>query len=199
MLWLLQIGFLGSFYKGMKERRVINIANTITSEYGKSNFEDTIKQLAFKNSIFIFITDNSGRILYSFDEHKSSDSNQLRENGQGQTLMGEIFGLIPRNYNEFLNKLNSSNKKYITYTTKQDRFVGETLVHGRQLDDAILYISTPIETVNATTQILQTQLIYVTIIASILSFLIAFFIARKLSKPISKINESAKELAKRQL
>jgi signal transduction histidine kinase len=58
-------------------------------------------------------------------------------------------------------------------------------------DGSTLYISTPLEPLNATTNILRTQLVYVTVIALLLSFVLAFFIARKFARPVAKITEQA--------
>jgi signal transduction histidine kinase len=76
------------------------------------------------------------------------------------------------------------------------RFGGKSLIYGAFLSDAVLYISTPLDPVNATTDILRTQLIYITAAALVLSLIIAFFIARKFSKPVEAITKQAGSLAK---
>ena len=69
ILWLLQIVFLSNFYEGMKTKGVMKVASEIESKYGQSDFESTIDQLTFKNSVMVFITDTEGNIEYFSDEH----------------------------------------------------------------------------------------------------------------------------------
>lgn len=70
LLWLLQIVFLSSFYNSMKRSEIIKIGETVQKAYEEEDFEDTISDIAFSNSILIFITDENGNALYSFDEHR---------------------------------------------------------------------------------------------------------------------------------
>lgn len=191
-LWLLQIVFLNNFYEGMKTESVINLAKQIEEAYRQDgvDFESTVDQLTFKNSLLVFVTDMEGNIIYSSDEHGIDNGFVGKPGGFQQ------FGrALPMNYSEFLAKLNASTEDYISYT--KEHFGSSTLVYGMKLDDnTVLYISTPIEPIGMTVEILQNQLIYVTIIALLLGFIIAFFIAKKLAKPLTKITNSAEELAK---
>ncbi|GHU44690.1 hypothetical protein FACS1894111_12360 [Clostridia bacterium] len=93
-------------------------------------------------------------------------------------------------------KLSRSKKDFILYKIKQDNFSGQTLIYGVKLDQAVLYISSPLEALDATTEILRTQLIYITAIALLLGFVIAFFMSKKLANPITKITHTAAKLAK---
>jgi signal transduction histidine kinase len=61
-------------------------------------------------------------------------------------------------------------------------------------DRNILYIFSPLYPMQSTIDILQSQLIYVTIIAMLMAFLISFFISRRISEPIVNITKSAEKL-----
>jgi signal transduction histidine kinase len=61
-------------------------------------------------------------------------------------------------------------------------------------DRNVLYIFSPLYPMQSTIDILQSQLIYVTIIAMVLAFLISFFISRRISEPIENITRSAEKL-----
>jgi signal transduction histidine kinase len=61
-------------------------------------------------------------------------------------------------------------------------------------DRNVLYIFSPLYPMQSTIDILQNQLIYVSVIAMILAFIIAFFISRRISEPIENITRSAEKL-----
>lgn len=188
LIWLLQIVFLRSFYKSMKADSIETVADKIAQKYGESDFESTIDQLVYRNSILVYVTDQRGNIIYSSDEHGPGRKPDGPGNAGGQRA-------LPQDYNDFLSKLFQSETGYVSYTIKQNNFSGETLIYGIHLQDSVVYISTPLEPLDSTMEILGTQLIYVTVISLILGFGIAFFISRKLSQPIVKITESAGRLA----
>lgn len=177
----------------MKIKGVMKVASEIESKYGQSDFESAIDRLTFKNSVLVFITDTEGNIKYVSDEHDSGKPpKDLPEEAIEQPKRNRP---LPENFNEFLQKLNASTEDYISY--KVEEFKGPTLVYGSKLDnDTILYISTSIGPINLTTNILKTQLVYVTITALLLGLVVSFFIAKKVAKPIIKITNSAERLAK---
>jgi signal transduction histidine kinase len=61
-------------------------------------------------------------------------------------------------------------------------------------DRNVLYIFSPLYPMQSTIDILQSQLVYITIIAMIMAFLISFFISRRISGPIENITRSAEKL-----
>ncbi|GHV36969.1 two-component sensor histidine kinase [Clostridia bacterium] len=183
-LWLMQIVFLQSFYESMKTADVKEIADTIIADYASAGFETTIDSLTFRNALLVCITDARGNVVYTSDEHGPRGG------------PGGGFRPLPNGYAEFLAKLAQSADGRVSYSEGSDRFDGKSLVYGAKMGGEILYISTPLEPVNSTTDILRRQLVYVTAAALFLSFIVAFFIARKFSKPVSAISEQAGRLAK---
>lgn len=206
ILWLLQMVFLNNFYKGMKKNEVIKIANEIKGSYNQEEFEDKINEIAFKNSVLIFLTDEDGNVKNFFDEHILFEKREqvLIENnrpslippGDGAIQQGSIYRAVSIEFDDILKKLQESEEEYAINIIKEPRFSGETLIYGEKIEGGYLIISTPIEAMSGATLVLRTQLIYVTIISLIFSFLIAFLISKKFTKPISQITYSAKELAK---
>ncbi len=197
ILWLAQTVFLGNFYHIMKENDVSGMADTIMQKQDDADFEDTIDQLAYDNSSLILVIDQSGEVLYQSDGHGPGAVFQTKSEG-GQTVqINKSFSPpIQQHFNELINDLLTSPEETLSYTYEEAGFDGETLVYGAEMGDKILLISTPLDPVDATTDILKSQLVYVTIIALILGVLISYFIARKLAKPITKITTSAEKLAK---
>jgi signal transduction histidine kinase len=196
-LWLMQIVFLQSFYVSMKTSDVKKIADTIISEYEQDEFEATIDRLAFRNAILVLVTDARGNVIYSSDEHGSGSYGGNGGNGGNGGPRGNLgFRPLPIHYDDFIEKLSQSADGRAIYTENNNRMDGNSLVYGATLPDALLYISTPLEPVNSTTDILRRQLVYVTAASLLFSLVIAVFIARKFAKPVTAISEQAGRLAK---
>jgi signal transduction histidine kinase len=221
LVWLLQTVFLSSFYRGMKERSVAAVATEIAENYGGADLAGTIDRLVFTNSLLVYVTDLDGNLLYTSDEHgpggefgsaagndgpaesggPAGNNGSASNNGPGANGGPADAGggggrrLLPIDYSDFLSRLTASEEDTISYTVNQSNFSGRSLIYGKRLENAAIYISTPIEPLDATIGILRTQLVYITIITVIAGFVIAFFISRKLANPIVKITKSAEKLA----
>ncbi len=200
VLWLLQTVFLQSFYEDMKTRDILRVADTLAAAYGQDDFETVVDRTAYTNSILVYVTDFSGTILYATDEHgpaRQKDNTPFKQNGPGG-----FSHVLPYGYDGFLTTLAESEGGRLTYTVDRGDitrggFKSKSLICGARLgDDAALYITTPLDPVEATTGILRTQLVYVTVIALVLSLVIAFFIARKFSSPVAAITRQAEDLAR---
>lgn len=199
-LWLMQIVFLQSFYERMKTADVKAIADAILGEYGQDGFEDAVDRLTFRNAILVFLTDPQGQILYTSDEHgpgrRGSGGPGAAAPG-GPDRPGAVWlRPLPADFAGFMARLSQSADGRVSYTESSGRFQGRMLIYGARLPDALLYISTPLDPVNATTEILRTQLLYVTAAALLLSLVVAFFIARRFSRPVSEISAQAAKLSK---
>ena len=174
----------------MKIRDVGQAAQTIADHYGQEDFQSTIDKLTFRNAMLVIVTDFQGNVLMSSDEHAPGGPfGNPRRPGSGTQRP------LPPDYASFVSLLEQSRDGTISYTATDTRHPGKSLVYGMQLPNAALYISTPLDPVNATTDILRTQLLYVTIVALLLSLLIAWFLSRKVSTPVQAITHQAAELA----
>lgn len=176
-LWFFQICFLGSFYKWRKSVDLKKIANEIINNYDENNIDNTYDFLAYNRNICVDILVDNKRIYSS--------------NGLG--CMGTSSLEYERQKVQFI----QSKKDKVNFIIFHPRFNNETLVYGMKLkNQTYMFISTSLQPVTATTEILAYQLIIVTFIVFALSFLIGYFISKKISKPIEKINESTKKMAK---
>lgn len=197
-LWLMQIVFLQNFYQKMKTADIADIADTIADKYGEEDFQTTVDRITFRNAVLVFVTDLEGNVIYVSDEHGGGGEDGGQKPGSGAAGLAPLRSL-PTGYDHFIARLNQSESGYVSYTVQDDRFQGKSLIYGAKLaDSAILYISTPMDAVNSTTEILRVQLLYVTAASLLLSLIIAFFIARKFSKPVSAISKQAEKLAERE-
>lgn len=197
VLWFLQIIFLNSYYQAMKTREVLRAANTLMSEYEKGDFDEVVSQYSFKNNMFILITDLNGYPLYS-------SGTSLRGTQGGKMIMEGhekgFGGLSIREYYSVTQQLMQGNKDRIYYKISSPSGNMQMMVYGSLIktngvNQAILYITSPLDPIDSTTAILKNQLIIVTFILLILAFIISFFISKKLSKPIEDLTASAKKLA----
>jgi signal transduction histidine kinase len=193
LLWLLQTVFLQSLYEGMMTRQLERVADELAAARDASDFEALLDRAAYDNSILVYLIDENGVIGYTTDEHMSARRND--RNGRMSPGMGGMMRGLPSDYAEFTQKLGESRDGRVSYTLQSGASGAKTLVLGVALDGAALYISTPLDPLNATIEILRRQLMYVSAAALILGLVIAFFIARRFTRPVTAITNQAGALA----
>ncbi len=188
ILWFMQVILLQSYYSSMKKNEIHKIAENVELKYTyENNYEEYIDNMAYKNASAIFIFNKSGDTIYSSN------------NSSGQTNIAQMpTRPIAIDTTGIVNKILSSPNQKINYTLKVDRFKTELYVYGKLMQDTddIIVIVSSIDPIDATTSILQNQLLYITIIALFIASIVSIFISRRLSMPIKNINEEAKKLAK---
>lgn len=202
VLWLLQTVFLQSFYNSMIIRNTISAADKITSYEPYSNNAETLDKLSWDNSLLVYVTDTDGNLLYSADEYKkghrfADDYINVPEPPKGDRgPMDRPFHYrqLPDNFDEFLNKLSSSDNGEAELKTGQMYFYGKYIDYGSSGDKAILYLGTNLDPVGSTARIIRIQLIIVTFLSVAVGFLLALFISKSFSRPISQLNEKAHTL-----
>lgn len=177
-IWSLQILSLDVYYEWNKQSEIKKISNTIIDAYKKGDI-DVLDILSFQNDVCIEITEDK-KISYSTD---SISRGCLINNSQ------EI-----NNYKlEFM----LSNKKSIIYRVVNPKFNNKTLIYGIKIDkDVYAFISTSLDPIGSTVDILKKQLIFIIIIVLIIAALIALIISKTISKPIEKITQTSKEMSK---
>ncbi len=195
VLWFFQIVFLNSFYEIMKKQSISRLADEIIARYETERFDAYLDRTAFQNSVLIIISDYAGEVAYYSDEHGTGDLWKPAPNDTTDVPKSATDKPMPRDYNDFLNKLGESENGVVAYTVSQERFEGQTLVYGVKMDEGTLYISAPLPPVGTTIEVLKTQLFYVTLISLVFSLLLGYFISQKVSRPIMEINQQAKKLS----
>ena len=125
MIWLFQIVFLNSFYENMKTNSIKKVANEIQKTYEAGNYESEINQLAFKNSILIYITDTNGNLIFYSDEHgpwnKQNDQNKPVDINNVDNQRP-----LPLDFNDLLTKLKESENNHLYYAEHRNEFSGKT-------------------------------------------------------------------------
>ncbi len=183
ILWFMQVILLQSYYSSMKKSEVARLADQIQKNYDEENIKDLIDNIAYKNASTIFIYDLNENLKYS------TSLNVLSQVPTRPLIVEKITGIVDK-------ILNSSNNK-VSYTFKDQKYKSEIYVYGKLIKDkdACIVMVTSIDPIDATTSILQSQLVYVTIIALLISSIISIFLSRRISRPITKITQNARKLA----
>ena len=145
----------------------------------KSNYDNylVLDELAYTNDVCIEIT--SGTVsIYSTDQYNKG----CMLDSTSQSL--------------YKNAFIESGENVRAYKLINEKYDNETLIYALKIKDNIYaFVSTSLVPIDATTNILTRQLIYVSIGVLLLSFLIAIYISKYLSKPIVKLNKRAKKMA----
>lgn len=206
VLWLLQTVFLQRFYDGMIIRNTISAAESIAaqsagSECGDSQITGYIDDLSRENSVLVFVTDRDGSILYSADQfkkgrHPEDDSPEADRFARGPKNAYRQYRELPVDFPELLEALSSAKDE--TAELRRDDFY----VYGRYIsfegNEAVLYLGTTLGAVGSAARIIQTQLIWVTLLSVAVGFVLAWFQSRSFAKPIAQLNEKAHDLGENQ-
>ena len=184
----MQVIFLQSYYSKMKKNEVVRLSNEIEREYIKGNYAETVDKIAYKNASAIVLFDLSGNIIYA-----SSGNNMI----SGTNLQVPTRPLSI-NIEEVIEKMNNSSNKTISYTVKLDKLKTEIYIYGRKIENSnvCFCIASSIDPVDATTNVLKSQLIYVTAISLFVSIIVSIFLSRRISYPIKEMTDTASKLAK---
>lgn len=199
ILWFMQVIFLQSYYSSMKKGEVVKLAEKIEAEYKRGDFLDFLDDIAYKNASNIYIYNSQEQLIYT-------SVGSLNQNGQVGGQNGGQNGNISQSPSRFINidasvvlkKIKESSSEKISETLELNKPKTELYVYGELIEgtDEYLVMVVSIDPIDATTSVLKSQLVYVTIIALLISSIISIFISRRLSRPILKITQSAKKLSK---
>ena len=201
----MQVIFLQSYYSKMKKTEIISIADKIEKNYNMDNYTEYIDNVAYKNVSSIMLYDLEGNIVYTTNSDgvvtQPRNNNILSSSGQLQTERKNIdFGpskMVNIDGKTIVNKTKLETEKKLNSILKIDKFKSEIFIHSRifQNNDICLVIVASIDPIDSTTSVLQSQLVYITIISLIFSAIISIFLSKNLSKPIENMRNSASILA----
>jgi len=176
LLWLLQIIFLQTFYESMKVQQITSVGKELLKIYTPQEVDDFVNRASFQRGILVYVLDEDGDIIAGNDRFfrgKANDKPIQRKLAINKVKLGKAY----IDENDFMRMRSVSYLAQIPNRPKE-----------------YLYIIAPLERVDATTMVLQNQLVIVTIISLLISFVLAYYISKRLAKPISDITKSAKAL-----
>ena len=176
-LFFFQVIFINTFYEWTKTRTVKNLAQDILVTENDTSLYEKLDRVSYSENVCIELTNSNGDNLYST---YSSNCN-LRSKA------------IKRN---FIN----SNKKTKTYNLVNNFTRAKSIMNATRLSNNLyIFISTSLIPLDSTINIIEQQLIIVSIVVLLLSIVVAYFISKRLSNPIIRISKAAKLISKGKL
>ena len=176
-LFFFQVIFIDTFYEWTKTRTIKNLSKDILVTERDTSLYDKLDRVSYKENVCIELTNSNGDNLYST---YSSNCN-LRSKA------------IKRN---FIN----SNKKTKTYNLVNNFTREKSIMNATRLSNNLyIFISTSLIPLDSTINIIEQQLIIVSIVVLLLSIVVAYFISKRLSNPIIRISKAAKLISKGKL
>ena len=176
-LFFFQIIFINTFYEWTKTRTIKNLAQDILVTENDTSLYEKLDRVSYSENVCIELTNSNGDNLYST---YSSNCN-LRSKA------------IKRN---FIN----SNKKTKTYNLVNNFTRAKSIMNATRLSNNLyIFISTSLIPLDSTINIIEQQLIIVSIVVLLLSIVVAYFISKRLSNPIIRISKAAKLISKGKL
>lgn len=176
-LFFFQVIFIDTFYEWTKTRTIKNLSKDILITENDTSLYEKLDKVSYKENVCIELTNSNGNILYS-------------SNGNNCRLRSRT---IKRN---FINSNNDS-KTYnlINNFTKEKSIMSATKLSN----NLYVFISTSLIPLDSTINIIEQQLIVVSIVVLLFSIVVAYFISKRLSDPIIKISKAAKLISKGKL
>ena len=176
-LFFFQVIFIDTFYEWTKTRTIKNLSKDILVTERDTSLYDKLDRVSYKENVCIELTNSNGENLYS------SNGNNCRFRSK----------TIKRN---FIN----SNKESKTYNLVNNFTREKSIMSATKLSNNLyIFISTSLIPLDSTINIIEQQLIVVSIVVLLLSIVVAYFISKRLSLPITKISKAAKLISKGKL
>lgn len=196
LLWFMQVVLLQTYYSTMKKAETAQIGTEVENIFKNAlDYKDQIDKTAYKNSASIYIFNMKGELFYTNTSYGG-------QNYYGQNQTGTLAQMPGRNVSidisDIATKISESPTKKITYTLEIDRLKTQIYVYGKTIPDTeyCYVILMSIDPIDATSSVITSQLIYITIISLIISTVISLFMSKKISRPIKQMNDTAKKLGK---
>ncbi len=223
VLWLVQICYLDTFYKTIKNREAVQLTSEVTGilQSEDEDKEEKIDALTARYNMAVLVAEQDGTILYSAEYIPNSNLNtmpaelvrdcyeQAVEDG-GSTRI-EFGGGERKPFAQPDTDVPEMPEADDNAQADADRMLdGFMQNHGQERiesvitvnlvpvdgTDVLLFVNTQLTPVDATVNTLRVELVWITFIMILLSLVVALLISRQVSKSFIKINESAKKMAK---
>ena len=176
-LFFFQVIFINTFYEWTKTKTIKNLSKDILITENDTSLYEKLDKVSYKENVCIELTDNYGNHLYS----TYSNNCNLRSKAVKRNF------IISNKKNETYNLINNF--------TKEKSIMNATKVSN----NLYIFVSTSLIPLDSTINIIEQQLIIVSIVVLLLSIVIAYFISKRLSNPITKISKAAKLISKGKL
>lgn len=175
-------------YEANKIQSVKNAAEQIEEYIDDDNYSEMLFQTSLESDVCIRVLSddlnlaagNMGCALYRMDKNTIDHYIRLAKENDDEFLdLDRVFRPNRKENNEI-------REVVLTKIIEKDDDDDE---------DIVLMVNTNITPIDATTNTLKTQIIYISIITAILILLLALFLNRNIVTPLIKINQAAKSLS----
>ena len=195
LLWFMQVVFLQTYYSSMKKTETAQIGAEIENIFKNAlDYKDQIDKTAYRNSASIYILTDDGDIFYTNTTSAISYYNQNEA-----TYLAQMPGRnVSIDLSDIVENIYKSPNKRVSYTLNVDKLKTQIYVYGKDIPDTdyCYVIIMSIDPIDATSNVIRNQLIYITVISLIISTVISLFMSKRISRPIKRMNEEAKKLEK---
>ena len=191
----MQVVFLQTYYSSMKKTETAQIGAEIENIFKNAlDYKDQIDKTAYRNSASIYILTDDGDIFYTNTTSAISYYNQNEA-----TYLAQMPGRnVSIDLSDIVENIYKSPNKRVSYTLNVDKLKTQIYVYGKDIPDTdyCYVIIMSIDPIDATSNVIRNQLIYITVISLIISTVISLFMSKRISRPIKRMNEEAKKLEK---
>ena len=176
-LFFFQVIFINTFYEWTKTRTIKNLSQDILVTENDTSLYEKLDRVSYQENVCIELTNSNGDNLYS------SYGNNCRL--RSKTIKRKFI---------------LSNKETNTYNLVNNFTKEKSIMSATKLSNNLyIFISTSLIPLDSTINIIEQQLIVVSIVVLLLSIVVAYFISKRLSLPITKISKAAKLISKGKL
>lgn len=185
LIWFTFVVSLETNYKNIKTKNIVDIASYILNGWNEDNFtSEKLDGIAYSNDMCVLIQDSMGYTIYSYD------------------MMGNnclIHGVYNLELYRYRAEALASPKGFYYAEIQNPRLNTDTLlfvmvVGDRTSPTGYIYLNTSLEPLKSTTDIIKTQVLWISVLLIILGLGISFFLAKLIEAPIVRITRSAKKL-----
>lgn len=210
LLWLMQIVYLNTFYKGIKKNELQQVCTQLLKSAQSGSLSEAMEEAARKSDLEVLLADMQGSIIVSapangrfalLTEEMFGEYLQAAREGGGSAqieMEGDVRGLDPSQYEKAQPPHDEGPGRFMM---PFDRRMGAESIVALELlkwngEEALLIVRSLVTPIDATVRTLRVQFVCIALILFLLSLLIALFMAKKISRPIIEMNSRALEMGK---
>ena len=204
VLWLCQVVFLDTIYKGIKVNEIRHAAKAIESALGNENFESTAENIATKNDICMIVlqmvSDDRALQLCSVE----SQSSCLIHNAEKSSIF-VFYNTAVQNGGSSVQRFRYSTERRVYVSSESEYYnslsaENESIIYSVVVTDSsdlpvLILLNAVISPVTATVNTLNKMLIAISAALLFFALIMAVIISRRISKPIVSLTDDAKKLA----
>ncbi len=176
-LFFFQVIFIDAFYEWTKTRTIKSLSENILVTEDDTSLYEKLDKISYSENVCIELTNSDGDNLYStYNSNCNLKSSAVKRNFIASSDDTKTYNLVN----------NFTSEKSIMIATKLS-------------DNLYIFVSSSLIPLDSTVNIIEQQLIIVSVVVLFLSIIIAYFISKRLSNPIIKISKAAKLISKGKL